>query len=154
MKSGGAVLIMTVMSVFLAACSLIDVRDEVSYGDTSHPITQSTLNLIQPKQTSIDSLQELLGNPSFIADSKDGAEIYTYRFEEKRRQRTRILFLFSYRMVKTVPRYIYVKVKDGKVDRVWKDSIDSKPAPSATIPPKPLPEVLPEPTMEAPGDAT
>lgn len=122
------------VSAVLASCSLIDVRDEVSYGYGNTPVPQATLKQIKSQQTTTQWLLDNLGNPSLISEGKDGAEIYTYRFEEQHRQRSRILFLFSYRVTEVIPRYIYISVKDNKVQRVWQDGVGPDMSPDESQP--------------------
>lgn len=105
----------------LAACSVVDIRETVSYDGKRGMIPEAVYENIRPGETTREWLVEQIGEPDKIAEKTAQKSIWIYRFEEKHNNRFRILFLLTFNSVQLHERHIFVELKNAVVQHVWKD---------------------------------
>ena len=107
-----------VASAWLAACAIVDIREDVQYTYQSGQIAKPLATRITPGVTTKTWLLENLGAPDAESTANNGQLEYIYHYDEFVNTKTRILFLFYYRSSKIIPRQLIVALKDDVVRRV------------------------------------
>lgn len=105
----------------LCGCSVVDVRDSVTYEHDNKRVPEEVISQIVAGRTTRKWVEEYVGKPDRISTHKNGSEIFTYRFSENRKSRVRVLLLFKYENTGQREKHIYIHFVDGKVYRLWRD---------------------------------
>lgn len=104
----------------LNACSIVDHRNDVSYGKTGELVSSELVAQIKPGKTRKAWILSHLGEPSDSTSSVKGEELLTYTYETIAQKRLRVIFLFQTRSTKVDNKHLYISLKNGLVTRCWK----------------------------------
>lgn len=102
---------------YLTACTILDIREDVHYSYEDGKIAQTLLTKVVPGVTTREWLVDNLGEPVTETIVEQETEVM-YQFDEHVNTRTRVLFLFSYRSTKVVPRQLIFALRDDVVSRI------------------------------------
>lgn len=107
--------------LLLPACSLIDVRDNVTYEHDNKRVPEELIDQIKAGKTTTKWTREYLGKPDGTKSHKNGSEIWTYHFSENVNKRVRIAWLLRYEDKGQKDKNIYIHFVDGVVHKLWRD---------------------------------
>ena len=110
---------LVVMSFFLAGCLVSD--SDVSYRGRKRPIGNQTLRQIECGQTTRDWLVAALGEPTEQSKTEDGTEILKYRCIETRDNAFVLFPIVFVDDEKETDHSVSFEIKDGIVQRYWKE---------------------------------
>jgi len=103
----------------LAGCFIYS--NDVSYGEKGAPVSDRTLEQIECGKTTKNWVVATLGEPSQEETTKDGVEVLKYRYSKTEESNTVFLPFLIVDDEKRHERTIYFEVKDGVVQRYWKE---------------------------------
>ncbi|MCA9306550.1 MAG: outer membrane protein assembly factor BamE [Phycisphaerales bacterium] len=85
------------------------------------PISENTLEVLEPGATSEQQLVDLLGEPTRKMENDDSSTVYVYEYERRKSGSGYILFAFGGSSESVEQRTVYVKVRNGLIERYWVD---------------------------------
>ena len=112
---------LAVLLLAISACSIVDHRNDVSYGKTGELVSSKVVAQIKPGHTRKAWLLAHLGEPTNLSMAEDGEELLTYTYETIAQKRLRVIFLFQTRSTKVNNKHLYISLKNGLVTKCWKD---------------------------------
>ncbi len=107
--------------VALGGCTIVDIRDSVTYEHDNKRVPEEVISKIVPGRTTRKWVEEYVGKPDRITKHQNGSEIFTYRFSENKKNRVRIFVLFKYENTGFREKHVYIQFVDGKVYKLWRD---------------------------------
>jgi outer membrane protein assembly factor BamE (lipoprotein component of BamABCDE complex) len=116
------------------ACSFVEHRNDVSFGETGQLVSEELLAQIVPGKTQKSWVLSYLGKPSSSAKIGKGEELLTYSYDTIKQKKLRVVLFYQTRSTQVESKKVFVSLKDGVVTRCWKDFSFAADAP----------EVMPE----------
>lgn len=110
----------------LALCLPLALGSCVVIGADSHTtehgryVGDETLAQITPGK-SAEYVIALLGQPTTQTDLADGVSIWKYSYVRKTRSNNHLLFVLDADSTRESSRSVFVQLKDGSVERTWRD---------------------------------
>ena len=104
--------------LMLSGCLVMSNKEEKMEGKY---VAQSTFDQIEPGKTSAGWIKATLGDPSETTkDETSGAEIWKYKYTQKKESSGAIFLIFVGSNTKQTPGTAYVEIKDGVVKNKWR----------------------------------
>lgn len=107
--------------VALGGCTIVDIRDSVTYEHDNKRVPEEVISKIVPGRTTRKWVEEYVGKPDRVTKHQNGSEIFTYRFSENKKNRVRIFVFFKYENTGHREKHVYIHFVDGKVYKLWRD---------------------------------
>lgn len=111
--------LLTAFTLMLAPGCVVGSKNQVH--TTGRPISENTLDVLEPGVTTEQQLRDLLGEPTRTMASDSGT-IYVYEYERRKSGKGYILFAFAGSSQSVEQRTVYILVNNGVIDRYWVDA--------------------------------
>ncbi len=102
----------------LSGC-LVRVNSSSEYSGNYVPPT--TLSKVEPGKTTQEWIQATMGEPNTKTTLKDGTEIWRFEYERTRSSSGSVFLLLDSDSRSRVRGATFVELKDGIVQKVWRD---------------------------------
>lgn len=106
------------VSVLLSGCS---VSSEVKSSSAAQPVGGTSLEQVEVGKTTKDWIIGAFGEPTTVSEISPDTEILKYHRSEKTEHRASLWFLFESHTEKEVVSNVYFEIKNGVVQKYWKD---------------------------------
>ena len=111
------VLALALLALALPGCLVMSSEKTEVEGT---PVSEETFSQIQPGSPE-DLAMSLLGEPTSREDLSDGSTLVKWSFRRTTKRGKAILVIFAGSTKKEETGTIYVILRDGKVERIWRD---------------------------------
>jgi len=111
------VLAATLIAAALSGCLVMSSEKTEVEGT---PVSEETFAQIEPGSPE-DLVMSLLGEPTSREDLSDGTTLVKWSFRKTTKKGKAILIIFAGSTKKEEAGTIYVILRDGKVEKVWRD---------------------------------
>lgn len=116
-----AATLLTASTLALLPACVVGSSNQVS--TKGRPISENTLEVLEPGVTSERQLVDLLGEPTRVMNDDDVAgKIYVYEYERRKSGKGYILFAFAGSSESVEQRTLYVRIREGVIERYWVDA--------------------------------
>ncbi len=113
--------LLTGLLLLLGACSVVEHRNDVSFGETGQLVSEKTLAQIVPGKTTKAWVLSYLGEPSATKMGEEGEELLVYSYDTIEQKKLRVILFYQTRSTQVESKKVFVSLKDGVVTRCWKD---------------------------------
>lgn len=121
MKSRVTAAVVLIAAALAPAGCVVGSKNTVS--TTGRPISENTLDILEPGVTTERQLLDLLGEPTRVMNEDEvGGKVYVYEYERRKSGRGYILFAYAGSSESVEQRTLYVKIRDGAIERFWVDA--------------------------------
>ncbi len=103
----------------MAGCLVVRESDTRYSGDY---ISASRLECIEPGRTTAEEVLEQLGEPTQRTPRDDGSEVWRYEYTQTKSSSGAVFLIFAGSSRKEVSGEVQVTVRDGVVQRVWRET--------------------------------
>jgi hypothetical protein len=115
-------LLVAVFAIFLASCSVVDVRNTVSTHNVDNPFPQQAVDSIRAKKTSLQWLVKNFGEPNRMIAGSGGERYAVYQFQQERQIRVRVFLLWRSGVNSMESQHLVAELDpDNKVVRYWQE---------------------------------
>lgn len=113
--------LLTTAAILLSTGCVVGSANKVS--TKGRPISENTLEVLDPGTTTQQQLVDLLGEPTRTMDDEPaGGKIYVYEYERRKSGKGYILFAFAGSSESVEQRTLYVYIRNGVIERYWVDA--------------------------------
>ncbi len=121
MKKCESLVLALVVAGLLPLTGCVILSNDVSYGEKGPRVSDEALQQIESGRTTRDWVIATLGAPSEQETTKEGLEILKYRYTRREESTVLVLPFLIVDGDQRQERTVYFEVKDGVVQRYWKD---------------------------------
>lgn len=108
------------MCLMAAPGCVVGSKNQVS--TKGRPISENTLDVLDPGTTTEQQLLDLLGPPTRTMTTDETGTIYVYEYERRKSGKGYILFAFAGSSESVEQRTVYVLIRNGVIERYWIDA--------------------------------
>ena len=120
-----AVRLLAMSSCLACGGCLVSSGASVSYGPTGPCVGDETLEKIEPGKTTKAWLVSVLGEPTHTREVDEETEVLTYEYVKKEQASFCVFFLLGTGAHNEKRSRLFVELRDGVVQRHWRDRKDT-----------------------------